>query len=131
MGNIRFSFEYPWLLLLLAILPVIWMGSYRSMAGLGPGRRIAALTLRSIVMLVIIFAIAGIQWVWISNKLTVIYLLDQSDSIAREKREVMLEYAIKSVRTHRQQDREDNSGLIVFGREAAIEFPPYEDNFLK
>ena len=128
MGNIRFSFEYPWLLLLLAILPLIWMASFRSMAGLGPGRRFAALTFRSVVLLVIIFAIAGIQWVWISDKLTVIYLLDQSDSIARAKRDVMLEYAIKSVRTHRQSDRSDRSGLIVFGREAAIEFPPYEDN---
>ncbi len=128
MGNIRFSFEYPWLLLLLAILPLIWMASFRSMAGLGPGRRFAALTFRSVVMLVIIFAIAGIQWVWISDKLTVIYLLDQSDSIARAKRDVMLEYAIKSVRTHRQSERNDRSGLIVFGREAAIEFPPYEDN---
>lgn len=128
MGNIRFSFEYPWLLLLLAILPLIWVSSFQSMAGLGPGRRFAALLFRSVVMLVIIFAIAGIQWVWISDKLTVIYLLDQSDSIARAKRDVMLEYAIKSVRTHRQSEREDRSGLIVFGREAAIEFPPYEDN---
>jgi uncharacterized membrane protein len=128
MGNIRFSFEYPWLLLLLGILPLIWMSSFRSLAGLGPGRRMAALVLRSVVMLVIIFALAGIQWVWISDKLTVIYLLDQSDSIARAKRDVMLEYAIKSVRTHRQADRNDRSGLIVFGREAAIEFPPYDDN---
>ncbi len=128
MGNIRFSFEYPWLLLLLAILPLIWVSSFRSMAGLGPGRRIAALLFRSVVMLVIIFALAGIQWVWISDKLTVIYLLDQSDSIARAKRDVMLEYAIKSVRAHRQAERSDRSGLIVFGREAAIEFPPYDDN---
>ena len=128
MGNIRFSFEYPWLLLLLVILPFIWITSFQSMAGLGPGRRIAALSFRSIVMLVIIFALAGIQWVWTSDKLTVIYLLDQSDSIARAKRDVMLEFAIKSVRTHRQANRSDRSGLIVFGREAAIEFPPYEDN---
>jgi uncharacterized membrane protein len=128
MGNIRFSFEYPWLLLLLGVLPLIWASSFQSMAGLGPGRRIAALLFRSVVMLVIIFALAGIQWVWISDKLTVIYLLDQSDSIARAKRDVMLEYAIKSVRTHRQADRSDRSGLIVFGREAAIEFPPYDDN---
>ncbi len=128
MGNIRFSFEYPWLLLLLAILPLIWVSSFQSMAGLGPGRRLAALLFRSVVMLVIICALAGIQWVWISDKMTVIYLLDQSDSIARAKREVMLEYAIKSVRTHRQSERSDRSGLIVFGREAAIEFPPYDDN---
>jgi uncharacterized membrane protein len=128
MGNISFSFEYPWLLLLLGILPIIWVGSFHSLAGLGAGRRFAALSFRTVVMLLIIFALAGVQWVWISNKLTVIYLLDQSDSIARVKRDVMLDYAIKSVQRHRQDARSDRSGLIVFGREAAIEFPPFDDD---
>jgi uncharacterized membrane protein len=128
MGNIRFSFEYPYFLMLLAVLPFIWITSYSSLAGLGAGRRLAALFFRSIVMLLIIFAMAGIQWVWVSDKLTVIYILDQSDSIARAKRDVMLDYAIKSVKAHRQRNRSDRSGLIVFGREAAIEFPPYDDD---
>ncbi len=128
MSNISFSFEYPYFLVLLLVLPFIWLTGFSSLAGLGPGRRIAALVFRSILMLLIIFALAGIQWVWISDKLTVIYLLDQSDSIARPKRELMLDYAIKSVKAHRQDSRSDRSGLIVFGREAAIEFPPYQDN---
>lgn len=128
MANISFSFEYPYLLVLLLVLPWIWITSYSSLAGLGTGRRLAALLFRSVVMLLIIMAIAGIQWVWISDKLTVIYLLDQSDSIARAKREVMLDYAIKSVKEHRQEARDDRSGLIVFGREAAIEFPPFDDD---
>jgi uncharacterized membrane protein len=128
MGNISFSFDQPWLLLLLVVLPITWFSSFRAMAVLGPGRRIAALVFRSIVLLLLIFAIAGIQWVWISDKTTVIYLLDQSDSIARAKRDVMLEYAIESVREHRGDARGDLSGLIVFGREAAIEFPPFDDD---
>ncbi len=128
MGNISFSFEYPWLLSLLVVVPLLWIGSFASLAGLGPGRRIAALSFRSVVMLLLIFAIAGVQWVWISDKLTVIYLLDQSDSIARAKRDIMLSYAIESVKEHREDSRGDRAGLIVFGREAAIEFPPYDDN---
>lgn len=128
MSNISFSFEYPWMLGLLVILPVLWMTSFHSLASLGAGRRLAALIFRSIVMLLIVLAVAGIQWVWISDKLTVVYLLDQSDSIARAKRDIMLDYAIKSVQAHRQDARGDRSGLIVFGREAAIEFPPYDDD---
>lgn len=128
MGNISFSFEYPWLLSLLVIIPLIWMISFTSLASLGPGRRLAALLFRSVLMLLIIFAIAGIQWVWKSDKLSVIYLLDQSDSIARAKRDVMLDYAIQSVEKHRRDARGDRAGLIAFGREAAIEFPPYDDN---
>ncbi len=128
MGNISFTFEYPWLLWLLLLIPLLWFVSFTSLASLGAGRRLAALIFRSIVMLLIVFAIAGIQWVWISDKLSVIYILDQSDSIARAKRDIMLDYAIKSVRKHREKNRGDRSGLIVFGREAAIEFPPYEDD---
>ncbi|MEM8734751.1 MAG: vWA domain-containing protein, partial [Planctomycetota bacterium] len=128
MGNISFSFEYPWLLILLIAIPVLWVTSYQSLASLGPGRRMGALTFRSILMLLIILAIAGIQWVWISDKVTVIYLLDQSDSIPRAKRDVMLDYAIQSVKKHRDKQRGDLSGLIVFGREAAIEFPPFDDD---
>ncbi|MEZ6078429.1 MAG: hypothetical protein R3C56_22975 [Pirellulaceae bacterium] len=75
MGNISFSFEAPWLLLLLALIPLLWVTSFRSMAGLGPGRRLAALFFRSLVLLLIVLALAGIQWVWISNKLTVVYVL--------------------------------------------------------
>ncbi|HBE68334.1 MAG TPA: hypothetical protein DDW52_09325, partial [Planctomycetaceae bacterium] len=128
LGNFSVSFEYHWALLLLVAIPVLWLTSYQSMASLGPGRRLGALLLRSLLLLLIICAVAGLQWVWSSNKLTVIYLLDQSDSIPRAKREVMLEYAIKNVEKHRDATRKDRSGLIVFGREAAIEFPPYDEN---
>ncbi len=128
MANYSLSFDYPWMLLLLAVVPLTWLLSYRTLAGLGSGRRIAALTFRSIVLLLVIFALSGIQWVRISDKVTVIYLLDQSDSIARGKRDQMLELAIKSVRAHRNRSREDRAGLIVFGREAAIEFPPFNDD---
>lgn len=128
MGNISFSFEYPWFLLLLLLIPMLWVVSFSPLASLGPGRRMAALGFRSTVLLLIVFALAGIQWVWISDKVTTIYLLDQSDSIPRAKRDTMLQYAIKSVATHREDARGDESGLIVFGREAAIEFPPYDDD---
>jgi uncharacterized membrane protein len=128
MTNYSISFDYPWVLVLLIIIPLVWVLSFNALAGLGNGRRLAALFLRSIVLTLIILAISGIQWVRISNKVTVIYLLDQSDSIAREKRELMLDYAIKSVKAHRDGSREDGAGLIVFGREAAIEFPPNNDN---
>lgn len=116
------------MLLLLAIVPLIWIFSFEALSGLGVGRRLAALTLRTILLLLVIFAIAGVQWVWSTDKTTVIYLLDQSDSIARAKREIMLSFAIQSVQKHRDNARGDRAGLIVFGREAAIEFPPFDDD---
>ncbi|RMF37597.1 MAG: VWA domain-containing protein [Planctomycetota bacterium] len=128
MGRFSISFEYPWMLILLAAIPLLWWVSWKPLASLGGGRRVAALTFRSIVIGLLVLAIAGVQWVWISDRTTVIYLLDQSDSIPRAKRDVMLKYAIESVAAHRREARGDRSGLIVFGREAAIEFPPYDED---
>lgn len=128
MGEFSLSFEYPWFLVLLLVVPILWIASFNSMSGLGNIRRISALSLRSVLLVLIILAIAGVQWVWISNKTTVVYLLDQSDSIPAAQRDAMLKYAISSVKEHRDRERGDMSGLIVFGAEAAIEFPPYDDD---
>jgi len=128
MGQFEIGFQYPWYLLLLVVIPITWWLGSKSLAGLGPWRRSLALIFRSLVLLLIVCAIAGVQWIWSSEKLTVIYLIDQSDSIPVAKRQLMLEYAIQSVKSHRRKDRQDRAGLIVFGREASIEIPPLDEN---
>jgi uncharacterized membrane protein len=122
------GFETPWALLLLVVIPITWWIGRRSLAGLGPWRRSLALVFRSLVLLLIVLAIAGVQWIWSSDRLTVIYLLDQSDSIPIAKRQLMLDYAIESVKKHRRTNRNDRAGLIIFGREASIELPPLDED---
>ncbi len=73
-------------------------------------------------------ALAGVQLVWVSDRVTVMYLLDQSESIPQAKRQVMLDYVIRSVRRHRDRAREDRAGIVVFGRDASIEIPPFDDD---
>jgi uncharacterized membrane protein len=124
----RIGFEYPGFLALLLVIPILWWLSHKSLAGLGPYRKAIALTLRSLVALLIIAALAGVHWVWTSDRVTVIYLLDQSDSIPNAKRQLMLKFAIASAKEHRQSNRQDRAGLIAFGREASIEFPPIDDS---
>ncbi len=129
MGRVELGFQYPWMLAFLVLIPITWWIGMRSLSGLGPWRRGIALTLRTLVLLLVIAALAGVQWIWSSDKVTVIYLLDQSDSIPIAKRQLMLEYAMKSVKEHRNQGRKDRAGLIVFGREASIEIPPMDEMF--
>jgi hypothetical protein len=78
----------------------------------------------------VIAALAGVQWIWTSDRQTVIYLLDQSDSIPLAKRQLMLRYAVESVKKFRRtsNNRNDRAGLIIFGREASIEIPPLDEN---
>ncbi len=106
---------------------MIWL-SFRQLASLGRFRRVLAILFRSAVMISIIAAIAGVQLVWKTERLTVLYLLDQSESIPAERRRQMLDFAIQSVAQHRDRNREDLAGVIVFGREASIEIPPFADD---
>ncbi|WP_202617385.1 VWA domain-containing protein [Roseimaritima sediminicola] len=128
MLNFRLGFEHPVYLWLLLVLPVLWWTGYRSLAALGPLRRSLALLLRTAVLTGFILALAGVQLVWTSDRMTVMYLLDQSESIPEAKRQLMLDYVIRNVRRHRDVARNDRAGIIVFGREATIEIPPFDDD---
>lgn len=129
----RLTFDQPWLLLLLVGIPVLFVISYRSLAALGKYRRMFALGYRGRVLLLMILALAGVQLQKISERVTVMYLLDQSESIPKPVREAMLQYVMQDVEVHRrkgdlQSGTEDKAGVIVFGREATIEHPPFADD---
>ena len=116
----------PWYLLILAVLPPMWWYGYRRLAVLGPIRRWIALGLRTLLVALLVVAIADIKTVRISDRLTVYYLLDQSLSIPESQRRAMIEdYVIEEVKRHRRD--KDRAGVIVFGRDAAIEIPAYDD----
>ncbi|HEX5471130.1 MAG TPA: VWA domain-containing protein [Lacipirellulaceae bacterium] len=119
-------FNNPWYLLLLALLPVMWWFSFGSLSGLGPWRRLLALAFRSIVLLLIVAALAQMQYQRTSDKLTVIYLLDQSLSIPEARRDAMITYVNASMRDQRNADKNDRAGVIVFGRNAEVEVPPVD-----
>ena len=121
-----FAFDSPWYLLLLLLLPVIWVVSFRSLAGLGQWRRFIAIGLRSLVFLQLVFALADIQYQKKTDKMTVLYLLDQSMSIPEDHRQLMKDFVNESVSEHRREERGDRVGVIVFGRDAEVETPPLD-----
>ena len=125
--NLELGFDKPWYLPLLFLVPALWIFSFKSLAGLGSYRRFCALAFRTVVLLLIVMCLAEVQLKKTSNKVTVIYLLDQSESIPLETREAMLHFVIDSVDEHRRGDRGDRAGVIVFGRNANIEIPPFDD----
>ena len=119
-------FDKPWYLVLMLLLPLLWVFSFHSLSGLGRTRRILALTLRTLVFMCVIFGLAEAQWRQVSERLTVMYLLDQSQSIPASQRQSMMNYVIREVAKHRDNDRRDRAGVIVFGRDATIEIPPFD-----
>ena len=119
MFGFEIGFSRPWYLWLLALLPLLWLVSFRSLSGLGPYRRLFALAFRTLVFALVVVALAEIQMLRISDKVTVTYLLDQSESIPVVQRQAMLDYVQKAVLLHRRAEREDCAGVIVFGRGTA------------
>jgi secreted protein with Ig-like and vWFA domain/uncharacterized membrane protein len=81
MVNIRFDQpEYLWLLLL--AVPLVLLG-VSSLAALEPTRRWTAIGLRLAVLAVLVLMLAGLQAVQTHDDLTVIAVLDQSESVRR------------------------------------------------
>ena len=128
MDRLGLSFDHPGYLSLLLFLPVMWYFSFRSLAALGNARRILAILLRSIVFTVFVLALANVQFLRTSDRMAVIYLLDQSESIPAAKRQWMLNYVVQDVKEHRRPGRNDLAGIVVFGRDALIEVPPFDDD---
>jgi len=128
MFGIDIGFVHPWYLALLLLLPLLWVFSFRSLSGLGRYRRLFALAFRTLVFVLIVLALAEVQTLRTSDKVTVTYLLDQSESIPIAQRQAMLDYVRQGVRRHRRAEREDCAGVIVFGHDAVVEVPPFDDD---
>jgi uncharacterized membrane protein/ribosomal protein L12E/L44/L45/RPP1/RPP2 len=126
--NYKIAFAQGGFLWLVFLLPLLWLVSFRSLAGLGRNRRIMALTLRSLVLVSFIVALAEIQVMRISDKIAVYYLLDQSESIPKHQRQLMLEYVQREVVKHRNSDRGDLAGVIIFGRDALVEIQAFDED---
>ena len=122
----QFAFDRPWFLLLLLLLPLLWWLSFNSLAGLGRNRRALALIFRSVLVTVLVFALAEAKWQYKTDRLTVIYVLDQSESIPANIRAAMVDYVKRDVDQNRREEKSDRAGLIVFGGDARVESAPYD-----
>jgi uncharacterized membrane protein len=122
LGNWSITFGNPWMLILIPMIvpPLIWM-SYRSLAGLGPVRRTMAILFRTAVITLIVLALAEMQSVRRTDRLTTMFLLDVSNSMPKEQQKAALDYVAQASKKRR---RDDMAGLLVFGREPRVEVPP-------
>ncbi len=130
------SFIYPLFLWLLLILPIV-IGiallsetKHTRDVNISPSDRIfrirfsnrlrfwIALAIRCIIFILLIFALAGIQINIHSNIMTTVFVLDASDSISPDQRQVgeaLIRAAIE------QKGKSDQAAVIVFGEDALVE----------
>lgn len=111
-------FSNPMALWLLLLVPwSIWLGlGIQSLSRL---RHITAVTLRTVILTLIILALAGLEWVRIEDDLAVFFLLDHSDSVNEQTRMESTQWVRNTAEAFMTKD--DKAGVIVFGEDASIE----------
>lgn len=113
------QFTHPlWLLLLLPA--AAWTGwlAWKSDASLTPWRRWVSSLLRFFILLLLVGAIAGIQWKRPQEGMNVFFVLDRSDSIPSGQQEQARDLANRWARNKQEADK---AGFLVFGTDAALE----------
>jgi uncharacterized membrane protein len=111
-------FGSPEALILLLLVPAtIYVGM--KIRSLGPVRKWIAITLRTIILLCIIGALAGAEWVKESDRLAVFFLLDRSNSVP-EDAQLAAEETVRRMSSEYMTSKDD-AGVIAFGDESSIE----------
>jgi uncharacterized membrane protein len=118
----KFQFTHPIYLLLLipALAWVIWF-AWKSDVQVSAWRRWVGFGIRVTVLLALVFALAGFQWLRPLEGMNVFFALDRSDSIPSAQQDAARDYINKA---SKQKKKIDKGGVIVFGTDASIETSP-------
>src|SRR5204863_3286184 len=112
----NFQFTHPmWLLLLPAGFAwIVWL-AWKTDVQISPWRRWVSSVIRVSVLILLVLAIAGLQWLRPLEGMNVFYLLDRSDSVPSSQQEMARDYVNKSAK-HKKEG--DQGGVLVFGTDA-------------
>ena len=116
------EFARPWAFALLLSLPWFWWMQAAGHAGLPAKRAAFAGFCRLCICGLLILVLAEPRAVRTSDVVSVVYTVDVSDSV-NELRNEALEFVAT---TAAGKPGTDQAGLVVFGRSAAVEYPPRE-----
>jgi Ca-activated chloride channel family protein len=130
----RFEFTNPSALLLLLLIPAAVLPALFSFrrSGLRPLRRssrlIYTLATRSLLVLLIVFALAGLRFQTSSRDVAVIFLLDVSASVSLQEQRSAIGFINREI-DHAAPT--DYLGVIAFAREPSVELAPTQKQRLE
>ena len=92
-----FYFSQPWWLVgCILLVPIIWLAR-RNLAGLGPVRRVLATAIRCLVIFILVALLARPILTRTSERLTVLTVIDRSQSIPSSLQQKSLDYLAKAL----------------------------------
>ncbi|NOK63869.1 MAG: VWA domain-containing protein [Chloroflexi bacterium AL-W] len=118
---LRLSFVTPAALVLLVLLPLLWSFVLLTPRQLASWRFWASLLIRSVILVALIFALAGVQLILPVQSVATVFLVDGSDSVSPAQRQQAVEY-IDTALENRPSG--DVAGVVVFGENALVEHTP-------
>ncbi len=116
-------FTSPGAFALCLLMPWFWWMHVAGYSGLRGSRSVIGLLVRLCLVGLLIATLAEPRAVRRDEGLSVVYALDVSDSIGESASDSALRYVTRTV-SERKDHEHDAAGLVVFGREAAVELPP-------
>lgn len=117
----RLLFARPKMFALLAVTPWVWWMHVAGYSGLSRARGVLALLTRLTLVGLFVMLLAEPRAVRTRDVLSVVYAVDLSDSVGDDMTRDAFGFMMKTVADKPQKDE---AGLVVFGRNAAVELPP-------
>ena len=114
------TFIFPGALWALLLLPLIWLLTLAAPTRLAPWRRWGGLLLRSLGLSALVLALAGAQLGLPARGLSLVFILDQSDSVPLAQRARAESYVKQALA---QLPVDARAALVVFGSTALVERP--------
>jgi Ca-activated chloride channel homolog len=117
----KLDFTNPATLLLLGLIPLAFYLGRDSLANLSSIRRGISLTVRVVLILLIVLALAGLRFRTTSRDLALIFLVDVSASVAQDNRQEVLDFINNE---SANAGPRDYIGVVAFAREPSVEVAP-------
>jgi len=112
------------LILLLVLIPMAVYMAGASMAMLRRSARRWSLGLRLAIIVLLVLSLSGVSVVRAADRLSVVFLLDRSDSVSADNRALQAEYVAQAIDGMKSSD---SAGVVVFGSEALVDRPVLPD----
>ncbi len=116
------SVERPVWMWLLVLLPFLAVISWRVLVAIQPARRVLVIAIRCLVIVALALCLADVMYVRTTDKLTVFFLMDRSDSV-KDLQDVQEEY-LTAVSAQVKNNPDDRVGMIDFATNAYLQQLP-------
>ena len=107
------SFDEPWALALLLVLPIIWMVAARTRTNLSRKHLVTVAALRSLALAFLAVALSQPVWHDSTSEISVVYALDVSRSVASD----FVNDALRWIEAAQREQQPAHSNIVVFAKQ--------------